>query len=295
MGIFDSFVDYISNCLSTVLFDDSDLGEYGESLTEVELKKMSLWGIEGKILRNLYVPKDNGETTEIDVLFICSKGILVIESKNYSGWIFGNEDDTHWTATLPNGDRNRFYNPIKQNQTHIKWLLNYMGKQPQELPVYSIIAFSERCTLKSITLHSHNLYVVNRDMLRKVIGDIWKHDDAISEAEIVTIFDALAPLTKVDEETKQKHVNHVRANNQETDCYKGQAPNTSQSLENMILRQLGFPVGINKSVTRSAANAMTCPKCGEPLVLRTAGKGANAGNQFYGCSRFPKCRYTRNI
>jgi hypothetical protein len=37
----------------------------------------------------------------------------------------------------------------------------------------------------------------------------------------------------------------------------------------------------------------TCPKCGAELVLRTARKGANADNQFYGCSRFPSCRFTR--
>ncbi len=38
----------------------------------------------------------------------------------------------------------------------------------------------------------------------------------------------------------------------------------------------------------------TCPKCGSKLVLRTAKKGANTGNQFYGCSNYPKCRYTTN-
>ena len=35
-----------------------------------------------------------------------------------------------------------------------------------------------------------------------------------------------------------------------------------------------------------------CPKCGGELILRTAKKGGNAGNQFYGCSNYPKCRYT---
>ena len=33
-----------------------------------------------------------------------------------------------------------------------------------------------------------------------------------------------------------------------------------------------------------------CPKCNEPMVLRTARQGSNAGNQFWGCSAFPKCR-----
>ncbi len=34
----------------------------------------------------------------------------------------------------------------------------------------------------------------------------------------------------------------------------------------------------------------TCPKCGEAMVLRTAKSGSNAGNEFWGCSAFPKCR-----
>lgn len=34
----------------------------------------------------------------------------------------------------------------------------------------------------------------------------------------------------------------------------------------------------------------TCPKCSSPLVLRIAKSGANAGAQFYGCTKFPACR-----
>lgn len=33
-----------------------------------------------------------------------------------------------------------------------------------------------------------------------------------------------------------------------------------------------------------------CPKCGRPMVLRTAKSGGNQGNQFWGCSGYPKCR-----
>lgn len=39
----------------------------------------------------------------------------------------------------------------------------------------------------------------------------------------------------------------------------------------------------------------TCPKCSSPLVLRTAKSGANAGAQFYGCSKFPACRYVGKV
>ena len=38
-----------------------------------------------------------------------------------------------------------------------------------------------------------------------------------------------------------------------------------------------------------------CPKCGGPLVLRTTRSGKNAGSQFYGCSKFPACRYVASV
>ncbi len=39
----------------------------------------------------------------------------------------------------------------------------------------------------------------------------------------------------------------------------------------------------------------TCGRCGNPLVLRTARSGSNAGSQFWGCSRYPSCRYVRKV
>lgn len=42
-------------------------------------------------------------------------------------------------------------------------------------------------------------------------------------------------------------------------------------------------------------NNLVCPKCGGELVVRTAKRGTNAGSQFYGCSNYPNCKYTRNI
>lgn len=36
----------------------------------------------------------------------------------------------------------------------------------------------------------------------------------------------------------------------------------------------------------------SCPKCGAVMALRTAKTGANAGNQFWGCTSYPRCRTT---
>lgn len=40
---------------------------------------------------------------------------------------------------------------------------------------------------------------------------------------------------------------------------------------------------------------MICPVCGNDMVERMVGKGKNAGNKFWGCSTFPKCKHTSNI
>ncbi len=49
-------------------------------------------------------------------------------------------------------------------------------------------------------------------------------------------------------------------------------------------------------IPRAAAPATPpCPKCGSSMVRRTAKQGANAGQDFWGCSRFPSCRGVVNI
>lgn len=39
--------------------------------------------------------------------------------------------------------------------------------------------------------------------------------------------------------------------------------------------------------------AQTCPRCGSRMIRRIARRGRNAGNSFWGCSRFPACKGTR--
>jgi restriction system protein len=41
---------------------------------------------------------------------------------------------------------------------------------------------------------------------------------------------------------------------------------------------------------QAAANTPSCPRCNANMILRTAKRGANAGQQFWGCSRFPACK-----
>jgi hypothetical protein len=187
-------------------------GQYAEYLIYQSLRHLEDTG--AKFLFNLLIPKKNGGTTEIDVLLICSKGLFVLESKNYSGWIFGNETHQNWTQTLPIGrgqsHKERFYNPIMQNAAHVKHLKNLIG---QNVPVWSIIVFSDRCTLKNITLKSTSVSVINRFMVADVVAETCKKNpDTYTEIEINSIYNKLYPYTQFSDEAKLQHINSIRKN-----------------------------------------------------------------------------------
>lgn len=60
-------------------------------------------------------------------------------------------------------------------------------------------------------------------------------------------------------------------------------------------RKLRSIIGqVPSSATAAEQTMPACPKCGSEMVRRTAKKGANAGNQFWGCSRFPTCTGVRS-
>ncbi len=59
-------------------------------------------------------------TTQIDHIFVSRYGVFVVETKNMSGWIFGNERDRQWTQRFRNGHKTRLQNPLRQNYRHTK-------------------------------------------------------------------------------------------------------------------------------------------------------------------------------
>lgn len=239
------------------------LGRQGERSIVKKLNWLDLFGYPGKGLRNLYIPKDNGETTEIDLLYITQKGIFVIESKNYSGYIFGSEANANWTSTFYAGKnwfgQNRvkkyhFYNPIWQNNTHIRYLKKII---PAEIPIFSVIVFSSHCELKQIELTSSNVVICQQNTLSRCIKKIWRsQSDALTDFQVESLYNLLLPLTRVDRTVKKVHI---------------------------------------KNIKNRLASTELCPWCGGKLVLRTAKTGPHAGQQFYGCINYPRCKYIKNI
>ncbi len=266
-GLMDFILDNI--------IDDDWKGRHGEKLTERKLKVVQLFGRKGKVLRNVYLPKDKGETSEVDVVFITQKGIFVIESKNYTGWIFGDEKSRNWTAMLPNCQKNHFYNPIMQNRTHLKWMQSCVG---DDVPLFSLIVFSERCELKKIIVTSADVKVIKRDQTYAAVKKIWdSNPDAVSEEKVEEIYEKLQEYTNVDAAVKAAHIDSIEKK------YK-------TTVDKESVGSAGIPVTDDSSANTTSHGI--CPKCGSALVLRVAKRGANAGQNFYGCSTFPKCRYT---
>jgi len=48
------------------------------------------------------------------------------------------------------------------------------------------------------------------------------------------------------------------------------------------------------SLKERYSSKITCPKCDEPLILRTVKSGERAGSSFYGCSAYPRCKFTKS-
>lgn len=50
-----------------------------------------------------------------------------------------------------------------------------------------------------------------------------------------------------------------------------------------------------REIIEEKSDTKSCSKCGSEMVLRKAAKGKNLGNEFWGCSAFPKCRNVMGI
>jgi len=187
-----------------------DKGIYGEFITFTYLEELNFYK---RLLANLYLPKPDGSTTEIDLLMISQTGIYVFESKNYSGWIFGDERHKNWTQTLKGNKKNQFYNPIWQNNGHINALMTVLGMQEGNL-FKSIIVFSERCELKKINVASPNVRVIKRDSLINTINqDQEGFHGVLTIEEIERIYLKLQEFNCVDERTKEAHIKNIRDGN----------------------------------------------------------------------------------
>ncbi|WP_195270682.1 nuclease-related domain-containing protein [Eubacterium sp. 1001713B170207_170306_E7] len=183
-------------------------GEMGETEVYQILNKI----IPGSsvVFRNLYLPTAKG-STEIDLLLLTRKGFFVFEIKNYRGNIFGDERYSEWVKILSNGRRVPFYNPIWQNEGHIRALLCLFPEiNPKR--VYSRIVFCGSSEIKKVKIKSRNVLVLKQSALKRKMK--WKLRlgfNRFSRNELSFFEKRLQEFADTDRRVKHSHKKQVKS------------------------------------------------------------------------------------
>ncbi|MDV4151757.1 nuclease-related domain-containing protein [Clostridium sp. AL.422] len=175
-------------------------GNKGEKYVDSILRE-----IPGSMVLRDIVLKSVFGTSQIDNILISPKGIFVIETKNYSGWIFGNERSKYWTQTIYN-KKSKFFNPIRQNYGHIKAIESYL---PYKKDIcHSLIVFSNRCELKRLEVKTPIIKM--RDLKSYLI--YCKSDVFLTKEDINYYSMILEKNNITDKNIRKNHVQNIRNN-----------------------------------------------------------------------------------
>ena len=187
-----------------------DRGVRGEFLIFREIEEK--WRGYNKTLTNLYLPKKDGTTTEIDLVMINQYGIYVIESKNYSGKIYGSDKYKEWTQYFPH-KKYKFYNPVWQNSLHVNSLKNAINLEEREI-VHSLVVFGDRCELKKVQTAKKGVRIFQRKELvstleqdREVSGKVY-----FTTNEIDDRYAELKKYSLQDNIVKENHIKNIQKN-----------------------------------------------------------------------------------
>lgn len=185
-------------------------GIRGEYEAYETLKRFAADG--ARFLFNLYIPSDNGGTTEIDLLMLTTRGIFVVESKNMAGEISGSAHAHDWTQTLRRSSgellQNAFYSPIRQNAGHIHHLRRLVGER---VPLYSLIVFSNLSKLH-VDVPAGQVSVVRRCEAASAVQLILQRAPRpLTSAAVDALYQRLLPYTRASSEVKRRHLERLAA------------------------------------------------------------------------------------
>lgn len=202
----------VSTFISMVAHRESlDLGNTGEYLCAYALEHSGL-APASHLYRNLIVPtgpRSKLATTEIDVVMVHPTGIYVIESKNYSGWIFGKAEQRNWTVCLNRNTKERVPNPIRQNEGHVAALMRLLDLAREAF--VSLVVFSERCELKRVPDDTEAALIFHRDRLVSRIRCLIKRRDVLLDpARLESVAHELGELAaRSTDDERRDHAERV--------------------------------------------------------------------------------------
>ena len=210
--------------------------------------RLNFLGNEYISLNDILIKSSNGNTSQIDELVLSEYGIFIIETKNYKGWIFGNEKSENWTQVIFK-EKHTFRNPIKQNWSHVYALKNVLSEFPN-IHYFPIVVFTGDATLKGI---ESTVPVIYSNRLKSTIKNL-SSEKFLSQTEVEKIKSILESVEITEKMARKEHVKNIKQNIVEKQL----------KMENLI-----------------------CPRCNGELKLRNGRNG-----KFYGCSNYPRCRFT---
>ena len=163
--------------------------------------------------------KTGSGTTQIDHVVVSRYGVFAIETKNYRGDIYGNDDRQQWTQVIVTDvtymkkwyktytyvTKNRFYNPVKQSVSHANAIKRTLGVWPN-LKVVPIVVFAGSAVLKNVTTQHH---VVYDDQLLAPLRSY--SYPCLSDADVAQVVNRLTQQNVRDQVDDRTHVSNVYA------------------------------------------------------------------------------------
>ncbi|QYY41517.1 NERD domain-containing protein [Aneurinibacillus thermoaerophilus] len=177
-------------------------GQMGEAIVQSILSRL---GNEYISLHDVMIQGSSGRTAQIDHIVLSPYGIFVLETKAYSSYVKGYEDAKNWVQFLKNGQRHEFYNPIKQNEGHIRMLQTVLNDIVGTLPFVSIVVF---VGTKDVEVEATKAVVVQENEL---LAAIQKHTEhKLSVEQVHKMADVLWEVNITSEKTRKRHVTDIQ-------------------------------------------------------------------------------------
>lgn len=177
------------------------LGKKGEKKVQKVLNKYARFR-EAKVLNDVYLPLYEN-TTQVDHILIAPFGVMVIETKNWIGEVYGNPAEEQWLQ-VAGEDRNKHYNPLMQNKTHLDNIRHIFKKANiYRVNVEGAVVFAERkCDLycpRGVPVYTLKQF---KKLLKKPAYE------ADNKVDVEKVANAILSQQITD---KKKIANHVKA------------------------------------------------------------------------------------
>lgn len=160
----------------------SQIGKEGE--TEVYEKIRSVFSKRIHIVRNIRLPSGCQRSTEIDMIVFHPRRIFIIEVKNYQGFVYGKARQRTWYKYPGDGRCFPFYNPVMQNEGHIRAFKQVFPYIPDK-KICSYIVFANRCTQLKVKVKRKQARVIQLyDLVPALFWDLLFQRSFLSQKEI---------------------------------------------------------------------------------------------------------------